>query len=72
VQPQTKYERSKSTQKMIERVGSKERKNIIEMAQAIRLPPIREIENDSFRHEVPERCSNLHSKLEQRSPIAAR
>lgn len=42
--PKQTFERSRSTQKVIERVGSRERKTIVEMAQAIKLPPIKEQE----------------------------
>ena len=38
------------------------------MAQEIKLPPIKEIETNALRNEAAERCSNLHQKLQQRSP----
>lgn len=46
--PKSKFERSKSTRKIAERQNSgdhNDRNNIIEMAQKIKLPPIREIES---------------------------
>lgn len=43
LQPQKQhFERSKSTQKMVERVSSKDRRGIIDIANTIKLPPIKE------------------------------
>lgn len=65
--PKQTFERSRSTQKVIERVGSRERKTIVEMAQAIKLPPIKEQELSDLQI-AAERCSSLHQKM-QSPPI---